>query len=354
MSTKPDQAHPKLLAAKLRSIQHDDDDQSFFDFAERVLDWTWHSRDTGEVTTYAKQAGLKDFTRVGLPQGLVSAGFFANVVLLAFDDGLRATIGGEIAPGVRLHDACRYVDDLRIVVTTDSAKNFEVVEHAVAHWLTGLLEVEAPGLNVSQEKTKAAEIGGAEYPPMVRQSTKMNRIQSTVSGGFDAIEGQDILDAIQGLMRSQEELSRGAVETGWRFSPLPDVRDDTVARFAAARFRTTYRSIRPLFEDDNATDVLEEGESEVPLVRRSRTYRNQRELDEDAHAFALGLIERWVADPSNVRLLRIGLDLWPDANVLKAVVDLLRPFTEKGGRRKAVLPPSTVATQPLSRSKQTA
>ena len=46
----------------------------------------------------------------------------------------------------------------------------------------------------------------------------MNRIQSTVSGGFDAIGGQDILDAIQGLMRSHEELSRGAGETGWRFS----------------------------------------------------------------------------------------------------------------------------------------
>ena len=284
-----DRVHPKLLATKVRSIQHDDDEQSFFDFVGRVLDWTWHSRDAGEVATYAKQADLHDFTRVGLPQGLVSAGFFANIVLLGFDDRLRAAIGGEIEPSIRLHDACRYVDDLRIVVTTDSAKNFEVVEHAVAHWLTDLLEVEAPDLSVSEEKTKAAEVGGSEYPPMVRQSTKMNRIQQTVSGGFDAIGGQDILDAIQGLMRSQEELSRGAGETGWRFSPLPDVRDDTVARFAAARFRTTYRSIRPLLEDVNATDVLEGAVNEAPPVSLRHTHRSQRELDEDAHAFALGL-----------------------------------------------------------------
>ena len=59
------------------------------------------------------------------------------------------------------------------------------------------------------------------------------------------------------------------------------------------------------------------------------------EIDKDAHEFALGLIERWVSDPSNVRLLRIGLDLWPDVEILKGVVELLRPFTENSGRRKA-------------------
>ena len=62
--------------------------------------------------------------------------------------------------------------------------------------------------------------------------------------------------------------------------------------------------------------------------------RTRRELDEEARAFALGLIKRWIDDPSNVRLLRIGLDLWPDVEVLKEVLELLRPFTEKGGLEK--------------------
>ena len=63
--------------------------------------------------------------------------------------------------------------------------------------------------------------------------------------------------------------------------------------------------------------------------------RTRRELDEDTRAFALGLIQRWIDDPSNVRLLRIGLDLWPDVKLLREVLSLLRPFTERGGRRKA-------------------
>ena len=161
----------------------------------------------------------------------------------------------------------------------------------------------------------------------------MARIQSAVSGGFDAIGGEEILDAVQGLMRAQEALSVGD-DSGWRLSPVPDVRDETVARFGAARYRTTFRSIRPLLEDDDIPDESEVGSGDTPPGARLRVARTRRELDEDARAFALGLIQRWIDDPSNVRLLRIGLDLWPDVELLREVLSLLRPFTEKGGRRK--------------------
>ena len=161
----------------------------------------------------------------------------------------------------------------------------------------------------------------------------MNRIQSAVSGGFDALGGEEILDAIQGLMRAQEALSVGDA-SGWRFSPVPDVRDETVARFGAARYRVTFRSIRPLLPYDNELDESEVANGGSPPSERLRVARTRRELDEDARAFALGLIQRWIYDPSNVRLLRIGLDLWPDVKLLREILALLRPLTEKGGRRK--------------------
>ena len=56
--------------------------------------------------------------------------------------------------------------------------------------------------------------------------------------------------------------------------------------------------------------------------------RTRVELDDDARAYALSLIHAWVQDPSNVRLLRIGLDLWPDVEVLRHIIALLRPLTE--------------------------
>ena len=332
-----DRVRPEQLAGAFRSFQRVDDDPIFFDFAEKVLDWGWDSRDSADAAAYATESGLEDFSQVALPQGLVPAGFFANVVLISFDERLRSCFGEEVVPGIRLEDACRYVDDLRLVVTTDLTA--DQCQIAIAQWLQCLLQDESPGLRISKCKTKAAEFEGSDRP-FVRQGTKMERIQSGVSGGFDAIAGAEILDAVQGLMRTQEALSRGSVEGGWQFSPIPDVRDQTVARFSAGRFRSTYRSIRPLLEAGLPVNGTEESETESDQSPRVNKPPSQEDLDEDARAFSLSLIERWVEDPSNVRLLRIGLDIWPDAQVLQAVLGLLRPFTEprrlrKGPRRVA-------------------
>ena len=329
-----DRVHPNLLAEAIDRVRRDGDDPEFFGLATSVLDWGWQSHDEEkDVRIYAKQAGLEDFTRVALPQGLVASGFFANVVLLPFDEALRAAIGTEIVSGILLAHACRYVDDLRVLIAIDPNLDgsSDDLEKTVSRWLSQVLEEAANGLALSPEKTQIAALGGDERP-LVRQSAKMNRIQSAVSGGFDALGGEEILDSIQGLMRAQEALSVGD-DSGWRLSPVPDVRDETVARFGAARYRTTFRSIRPLLHDDDAPDESEVGRGDTPPDGRLRVARTRRELDEDARAFALGLIQRWIDDPSNVRLLRIGLDLWPDVGLLREVLSLLRPFTEKGGRR---------------------
>lgn len=248
---------------------------------------------------------------------------------------MRAALSEQIEPGVCLEDVCRYVDDLRIVLTVDRSERLAETEELITNWLQGLLHRHAEGLEPKKEKTRAAEFRGDERP-LVRQSRKMRRIDRGISGGFDAIAGGEILDAVQGLVRSQQRsLERHTEGEGWSFSPVPDVRNATVARFAAWRFRSTYRSLRPLLadrEDAPVTGAEDEGEN---AVGRSRVARTQAELDDDARAFALDLINNWVEDPSNVRLLRIGLDLWPAEDVLAHILDLLRPFTEKGGRRKA-------------------
>ena len=331
-----DRVRPVLLSAAINRIRRDGDDPGYFSLVASVLNWGWHPHDAGDVRIYTAHAEMEDFTRVALPQGLVASGFFANVVLLSFDEALRAAIGTEIAPGILLADSCRYVDDLRLLVTVEPNSDGSSTDLAtiVSDWLDRVLNEKAPGLTLSREKTQVAALGGDERP-LVRQSAKMNRIKSAVSGGFDALGGEEILDAIQGLMRAQQGLSAGD-DSGWRFSPVPDVRDDTVARFGAARYRTTYRSIRPLLQYDETPDESEVGRCDTLPGGRLHVTRTRRGLDVDARAFALGLIRRWIDDPSNVRLLRIGFDIWPDVELLREILSLLRPFTEKGGRRKAL------------------
>ena len=330
-----DRVRPNLLAEAIDRVRRDSDDPAFFSLAASVLDWGWHQRDEKDVLMYAAQAELEDFSRVALPQGLVASGFFANIVLLSFDDALREAIGTEIAPGILLVDSCRYVDDLGILVAVapNSDGSSDDLKKTVSRWLSEVLEENATDLALAPTKSQVVALGGDERP-QVRQSAKMNRIQSAVSGGFDALGGEEILDAVLGLMRAQEALNVGD-DTGWSFSPVPDVRDETVARFGAARYRTTFRSIRPLLHDDDTEDESEVGRRDTSPGGRLRVARTRRELDEDARAFALGLVQRWIDDPSNVRLLRIGLDLWPAVELLREVLSLLRPFTETGGRRKA-------------------
>ena len=326
-----DRVRPHHLLDALRTFQHGKEEELFFDFAARVFDWGWHSDDTPFTNSYALKESISDFDRVALPQGLVSAGFFANVVLLPLDEELRNYFGKEIKKGFRLEDACRYVDDLRFVVSTESGA--QECQEAVVEWLNKLLHDNASGLHLSENKTKAAEFGGSERP-FVRQGSRMERIQSAISVGFDVAEGEAILDAIQGLLRSQQALRRSPVDSGWAFSPVPDVREETVARFAANRFRLTYRSIRPLLEEKIETDPITSTPSESEYPFDETMLFSKENLDEEAKDFALSLIERWIEDPSNVRLLRIGLDIWPDHEILRAILDLLWPLVKNANRKE--------------------
>ena len=323
-----DRVRPETLFNAIAQARKPNDDPAFFSFLKSVLDWGWHVKDQGDVRQYAESAGIEDFTRVALPQGLVASGFFANIPLFSFDEAMRGAIGTEIADGITLVDFCRYVDDFRIVVTVAPNMNCssECLKQVVFGWLNPVLEKETAGLALSLDKTRAASLNRDDRP-LIRQGAKMNRIQSAVSGGFDTLGGEEILAAIQGLMRSQEVLS-AEKDSHWRFSPVPDVRDQTVARFSAARYRTTFRSIRPLLDAADTRDASEIEGGDVALSGRSRALRTQRALDDDAKAFALDLIQRWVRDPSNVRLLRIGLDLWPDVKLLREILSLIRPLTK--------------------------
>ena len=312
-----------LLYSKLSALMRPYDDSRFLDLAGRVLDWQWHAQDADQVARYADGAGISDFNNIALPQGLATAGFFANVTLLDFDDALRTSIGEEIEPGVKLEDACRYVDDLRFVITIDDQHSPEDVKLMTHRWVQELLTGTAQGLQASEEKTISTVFGTDGRPPVL-QSSKMERIQHAVSGGFDPVQAEEILASVQALVRSQQRFSPlGPEEETWRMSPVPDVGDATVARFAAQRFRTTFRSLRPLLDDHSPSNT---GGTDILGVEPLRT---RADLDADARSFALGLVENWILDPSNVRLLRIGLDIWPDPQLLDSVLELLRPYTSE-------------------------
>lgn len=328
-----DRVRPAALYTKIAALPGVQE-QRFLHLVKRVLNWRWNPDDLKSAITYGNKLGIRDFDQIALPQGLVASGFFANIVLLDLDRALLDFIGQE-HDGVRFHDAVRYVDDLRLVISWEGPLERGRVKELVMDRLAHIVSQHSPGMDISEKKTKLAIFRGEERP-LIRQSRKMARIQSAVSGGFDAEAGGEIIQSIQGLVRTQQWFSeREANNNGAYkrpFSSVPDVGDGTVMRFAAARFRRVYRSLRPLLEAsgrDPITDAVDD-DVEADIIRQKD--RTQSDLDDEARAFAYGLIESWIEDPSNVRLLRIALDVWPSHESLAHILRLIEPYTT--GRRR--------------------
>lgn len=170
-----DRVTPELLNAKVQALRTPEDDGAFFELAANVFNWNWTERDERQFEEYKRGAEIPIFEGVSLPQGLVASGFFSNVVLLDFDRAVLGQIGQEVADGVWLRDACRYVDDIRLTITIAPGIDHAEAQVRAMGWLSEALAEACPGLEFSAEKTSAASVGG-EQVSLIRQSRKMERI----------------------------------------------------------------------------------------------------------------------------------------------------------------------------------
>jgi hypothetical protein len=91
----------------------------FIDAARRIMDWEWAADAEAHATLFADEASADQSGGLptGLPQGLVASGFLSNAYMLRFDRWIGKRLG--LGKRLILHDYCRYVDDIRLVVEVD-------------------------------------------------------------------------------------------------------------------------------------------------------------------------------------------------------------------------------------------
>ncbi|WP_437202054.1 RNA-directed DNA polymerase [Planctomicrobium sp. SH664] len=348
-----DRVRPEVLHASVRRLLRRNADKRLLRSFESFFDWTWHGSEAKEALKYASQANpnsIPDFDRIALPQGLVSSGFFANVVLIDFDESIVSMFDKWNDQGEwQLLDYCRYVDDMRFVVRLESSfgklKQADLearLVKAFSELLTAALTQHAPGLVVNPEKCGVV-MGRNAAAGSVRVSSSMRRVNHNASGVMDLFVGEETLELIETLLYSTEANSLGL---GERFQDTvlaakPDVGENTVARFAANRFRSAFRTLRPMSEtfaeQEAGNEPSKESESEEWNSGRFRlsSTLTREILDEKASHFGSRLVERWIRDPSNMRLLRVALDLRPDVRTLDAVLALLSEYLGVRTKRKA-------------------
>lgn len=302
-------------------------DERFWKTAERALSFKWREEDK------ALEGLFRDRKLPhGLPQGLVSSGFFANAYLLSFD---RA-VGGFIdrKPGrrsFRVHDYCRYVDDLKLVVSVakneESPHDLENLRAEIFEWVQSILrkhtcpEGQPDGyLRLNAKKTQLETV--VELGAESGTGARMKTLQQQLSGPFDLDSLRHAEAGLNGLLSlaelgllEEDKAPKGTLRLATVATLKREVRDDTLTRFSA------YRLVRSLRQRRLMTDLYELKEGE-----------NAREsLIHDYQAAARRLTSAWAMNPSLVQVLRYALDLWPSTELLAPVSEALLSKVNQAG-----------------------
>lgn len=322
--------------------QDPQDEKEFWLTAERILSWSWNSTDS------KKAGGLK----MGLPQGLIASGFLANAYMHYFDREIAAAFGTTLKlvdsepnknfssiKSIILADYCRYVDDMRLVISLseDEAASLatEDLAAAVSTWINQrLLSYEDDSkLAIKPEKSEA--IAWEDFAVQGSASQYMRGVQNQISMSPDPtalLHATGSLDHLLWLADTIDgggEIESNSLALSKISQPKVDVRDDTIRRFAANRLRQVLRLRRSMADPE-----LPANESVS-----SKNVSELRALDHEMEAVARKLVSCWSRNPALVSVLRCGLDIFPSPELLRPVTEALLSKisnTEKPGKETLV------------------
>ncbi len=300
----------------------------FWTVVNNMLGWQWNAQDQVLTNLIREDA---EALPLGLPQGLVASGFLANAYLIGFDRAMQQFLQGDqlLLSGVRLLDYCRYVDDLRVVISAPAniralfGQEYlkKIVSDNVQAVLASHLEKyqAEEKLKLNQTKTELQP-----YRSMSNQgsvSALMQSMKAGLSGTFDLetlVQATTGLDGLLWLSEQLESSNKNPPKSRLKLAaiaqPANDMRDDTVKRFVATRLCTVLRE-RLAMADDDLPQL-----DDVELVDKpNRATMLAHEFENTARK----LIKAWSENPSLVLLLRCGLDLFPHPKLLFPVIECL-------------------------------
>ena len=293
-----------LLIERLKEISLEfghSDCPKFWTALERITSWAWSVNDV----KIAKTLKLGDLDS-GLPQGLVAAGFFANAYLVEFDKQVGKLIGKKLRKtgNIVIHDYCRYVDDLRLVVSAGDKTPSQVADKINSKISSLLAKHGGAKLEINPDKTKVTYLTDLDNNGSMANRIEM--IQSEMSGPAD----RETLDTVSGVLENLldiEEVNIPKLSQNHADSALlqlsdydHDIRPDTLKRFAANRLENIIKSQR-----------------KIAFAESDDINNNNEEL------LAKKLITAWMKDPSLALVLRKAIEVYPDADLFEPVLEAI-------------------------------
>lgn len=352
----------RAYAEKFDITHEESKARQFFESLRSLTNWQWSEEDKKNSVLFPNTRELPN----GLPQGLVASGFFANAYLHLFDLQMGKNIGrsfpfgslnislndafstplDELQFSVRIVDYCRYVDDIRIVITTpedgSEVDRENKIRKIISRWIKIELisyceKIEAKNpLNIGDDKTEI--ISWEDFSEQSRMSQHIRDVQGQISVVPDATTLRQTtgnLDQLLWLAESlndELEIKHNPLLLSRISIPRMDIRDDTIKRFSANRLRKVLRLRRSMASSDAPS--LDGGLS-TPNVSELAA------LDHEMETIARKLIACWARNPALVTVLRCGLDIFPSPELLSPVLEALRskigPSVQKSHERAVAL-----------------
>lgn len=300
-----------LLLEKIKKISSDhyesdviENNNMFWDSASEVLNWTW-SKDSLSLLS---QLALEE-TNVGIPQGLAAAGALANAYLIDFDESLISNLHTYIdGSDVMLHDYCRYVDDIRLVISGEALTNEEIKE--IIHGLVQRVLDETldqnkhdrePYLKINDEKTYI--FGLSDIDNGSGLTNRINEIQHEVGGS--SIPERNGLDnnipALQQLLLTeQDDFLDDAGDLFPGFSNDKSIKVESLRRFSAHRLETS-------------------------LAKKSKLIspEERKQFDNESVLIAKKLLKVWLKDPSIMIIFRKAIAINPNLDAYSKIFDII-------------------------------
>lgn len=337
----------KTLCKKLKSLAFDQSvDPSEYKLIDKLLlafeNWDWSEQAKADFKELCKSDDVSEAPK-GIPQGLVAGGFLSNVYLLEFDEALKSLIGQQINSDceidITLVDYCRYVDDMRLVVTSPKHSSLikqekltsckvkhlaSIKEQIIGSVNTAFKDAGLNTLSLNSDKTKVV----LYKPRVVGVSGELTKIQNRLSGPITFDDSQEYLGQLEALLSmvgSDSYLSQGencAINLLAQVEQKHlDIRDDSLKRFATNKIAKVLKVIRNF----TAHPVDTNGK----YTPSDWDYQQER--------LARRLIACWSQDPSLVVLLKKGLELFPCRQLINPVLQQLkRKLNDKNKKIVAV------------------
>ncbi|WP_205953314.1 RNA-directed DNA polymerase [Pantoea stewartii] len=276
---------------------------NFWDLSSQILNWKWPE----SSLSLLESLDLKNI--VGLPQGLASAGALANAYLIEFDESIISKLRTKIENShIILHDYCRYVDDIRLVISGEALENKEI-KQCIHRFVQGILD-ETLDQNDS-DKDQYLEVNDSKTSILILSdidnesglTNRINEIQHEI--GASSIPERNGLDnnipALQQLLLTeQDNFFDGANGLFTGFNNDKSIKVESLRRFSAHRLETSLAKKNKLISPEE-----------------------RKQFDNESELIAKKLLTAWLKDPSIMVLFRKAITINPNLDAYSTILDII-------------------------------